>query len=255
MGTSHVQQHWVLLVETCKPEDFLSWDDSGCVLSHSVKDLTVPSAAFIRAVLQTFHQLLLANGVPIQAMISQFLQENAVVNGVKGFTSVQVDTSATFPSSTKQDTVSEKEIRKVSHGTPQQHTPQQLHLDQKSFMRDEDGHLTHRDRDKAEVFNAFFASVCNMDDGPRGSQCPGLEDHDCENDQFPVDPEIVWDLLLELDPYKSKGPDGIHPRILKELADVIAKPLTMIFKGPWKTRGPSCLEVGICCPDFQEEQE
>ncbi|KAJ7396284.1 integrin subunit beta 8 [Pitangus sulphuratus] len=60
---------------------------------------------------------------------------------------------------------------------------------------------------------------------PRQSQCPELEDYDCENDQLPVDPEIVWDLLLQLDSYKSMGPDGIHPRILKELANDIAKAL------------------------------
>ncbi|KAJ7403501.1 hypothetical protein BTVI_76474 [Pitangus sulphuratus] len=69
--------------------------------------------------------------------------------------------------------------------------------------KDKDDHLTNRDRDKAEAFNAFFAFVFNADDGPRRSQCPELEDHDCENEQFPVDPEIVWDVLLQLDPYRS----------------------------------------------------
>ncbi|KAJ7403166.1 hypothetical protein BTVI_79711 [Pitangus sulphuratus] len=100
----------------------------------------------------------------------------------------------------------------------------------------EDDHLTNREKDMAETFNAFFASVFNTDDGPRGSQCPEPEGHDCEHDQLPADPETVWDLVLQLDPYKSMWPDGIHPRILKELSDGIAKPLLMIFKQCWESR-------------------
>ncbi|KAJ7424102.1 hypothetical protein WISP_30412 [Willisornis vidua] len=86
-----------------------------------------------------------------------------------------------------------------------------------TYPKDENGNLVNSGRDKPEMFNAFFASIFNMDNGPRGSQCPELEDHDCEKHQLPADPELVWDLLLQLDPYKSTGPDGIYPRILKEL--------------------------------------
>ncbi|KAJ7404631.1 hypothetical protein WISP_144447 [Willisornis vidua] len=93
-----------------------------------------------------------------------------------------------------------------------------------------------RSRDKAEVFNVFFASVFNMDSEPRETQCLMLKDHKLENDQPPVDPEIVQDLLLQLDPYKSMGPDKICPRILKKLTDVITEPLSMIFEQSWKSR-------------------
>ncbi|KAJ7426168.1 hypothetical protein WISP_18107 [Willisornis vidua] len=65
---------------------------------------------------------------------------------------------------------------------------------------------------------------------------PELEDHDCKNDQLLVDPDIVQDLLLQLYPCQSMGPDGIHPRILKELADVIVKSLSMISELSWESR-------------------
>ena len=34
--------------------------------------------------------------------------------------------------------------------------------------------------------------------------------------------ETIRDLLLHMDCHKSMGPDGIHPSVLRELADVIA---------------------------------
>jgi len=37
-------------------------------------------------------------------------------------------------------------------------------------------------------------------------------------------------LLLDLKPSKPPGPDGIHPKVLKELAAEVAAPLTAIFR-------------------------
>ncbi|CAM4595629.1 unnamed protein product [Lepidochelys olivacea] len=50
-----------------------------------------------------------------------------------------------------------------------------------------------------------------------------------------VEIEAVRDYLEKLDVHKSMGPDELHPRVLKELAAVIAEPLAIIFENSWQT--------------------
>ena len=51
------------------------------------------------------------------------------------------------------------------------------------------------------------------------------------------------------------GPDAIHPRVLRELADIITRPLSIIFEKSWRTGSPRGLEEGKCYPYLQERLE
>ncbi|KAK4823319.1 hypothetical protein QYF61_000921 [Mycteria americana] len=104
-------------------------------------------------------------------------------------------------------------------------------------LLDGGGNTVTKDEEKAEVLNAFFASVFNSRaDCSLGTQPLELEDRDGDQTGAPIiQGEMVIDLLHHLDTHKSMGPDEIHPRVLKEPADVLTKPLSIIYQQSWLT--------------------
>jgi len=98
-------------------------------------------------------------------------------------------------------------------------------------LRDARGNIVNQDEEKAEVLHAFFASVFNSQASySQESEPPLLEDKEGVWNKPPIiQEEAVNDLLCHLGAYKSMGPDGIHLTVPRDLAEELAKPLSIIL--------------------------
>ena len=90
--------------------------------------------------------------------------------------------------------------------------------------------LWDKPKDKAEILNEQFKSVFSDPTPDELEHLVTETDRPYPDiDELRITSDGVQKLLENLNPNKSMGPDQIHPRVLKQLATVVAPTLTVIF--------------------------
>ena len=87
--------------------------------------------------------------------------------------------------------------------------------------------IAENDKQKAELLNHYFTSQTMVDDANK--ELPYIDPPNHVLDSIVISYQDVKDVLLHLNVTKASGSDLISPRLLKEGADILALPYSVIF--------------------------
>ena len=90
------------------------------------------------------------------------------------------------------------------------------------------GRMTSTNKEKADTLNSFFCSVFTRENYEDTPTLQSIYD-DTPLDDITLTEEIIKNKLLKLNPNKSPGPDGWHPRVFKETAEALTPPLLILL--------------------------
>ena len=100
--------------------------------------------------------------------------------------------------------------------------------DEPDNQSDKEPEYTKNDQEKANRFNTFFALVFNKHSEEQEQTLPMRTNNKMMNIEITQD--RVEKALRALKINKSPGPDGLHPRLLKEVSTSIIPALTLIYQ-------------------------
>ena len=99
-----------------------------------------------------------------------------------------------------------------------------------SVLETTDGNMVTEDKDKAEVLVEFFTSVLTNENLQTLPKMTKAEKSDgITTADLLITEEAVKIKLSKLNPNKSPGPDKLYPRVLKEICNELARPLTYLY--------------------------
>ncbi|KAK3101568.1 hypothetical protein FSP39_004535 [Pinctada imbricata] len=96
-------------------------------------------------------------------------------------------------------------------------------------LRDSDDKIIDDQTKKANLLNNYFTSVFTKEDL---DNIPIFDDRNFNTELVDIsfNDEEIEKLFEKLDPKKSQGIDELHPKLLKETAATISKPISQLFK-------------------------